>query len=330
MMSPDQRVDITRRAHSRSQSYESSEGSSDCSDDKGSGNSSSDDSRNSSEAYDKFDIEGLPNDHHKNSTPNPQLKALPKIQFPGKFEDFVNKNSGLRPRPQDPETPVSPSSHPQRRRSSVRFAEKLDDGHKDPYGAVSPASREQRRRSSVRFADEKPAHFDRDPWQLPPLQLPHSALATKRRSTRHSHDPNLVTWENKDDPANPYNWPAHRKWTSTVLIAVAASIPPMASTMIAPALDTLEDEFDLESKVEEFLLMTIFLLGYALGPFLWGPFSEVFGRIRVIHGSNVVFLLFDFACGFARTPGQMMAFRFIAGFFGSGPQAVCLTYPSQS
>ena len=88
MMSPDQRGDITRRAPSGSQSYESSEGSSDCSDDKGSGNSSSDDSRNSSEAYDKFDIEGLPNDHHKNLTPDPRLKVLPKIQFPG------NENNG--------------------------------------------------------------------------------------------------------------------------------------------------------------------------------------------------------------------------------------------
>lgn len=106
----------------------------------------------------------------------------------------------------------------------------------------------------------------------------------------------------------------------------------MASTMIAPALEALEDEFHMESDVEEFLLMTIFLLGYAIGPFLWGPFSEVFGRVRVIHGSNIIFLLSDCACGFARSPGQMMAYRFVAGFGGSGPQAVSshhLCLPSQ-
>ncbi|KAF2211749.1 hypothetical protein CERZMDRAFT_42901 [Cercospora zeae-maydis SCOH1-5] len=134
-------------------------------------------------------------------------------------------------------------------------------------------------------------------------------------------DPNLVTWD-KDDPANPHNWPAYRRWTSTVLIAMYAFIAPMASTMVAPALETLKDEFRLTSSVEEFLLMSIFLLAFAIGPFLWGPLSEVFGRVRVIQGANMIFLLFNTVCGFAQTKEQMMAFRFLAGIGGSAPQAI--------
>lgn len=119
------------------------------------------------------------------------------------------------------------------------------------------------------------------------------------------------------------NWPAHRRWTSTVLIAMYAFIAPMASTMVAPALDTLKDEFDVESTVEEFLIMSIFLLAFAIGPFLWGPMSEVFGRVRVIQIANTIFLIFNTVCGFAKTKQQMMAFRFLAGIGGSAPQAVC-------
>lgn len=82
-------------------------------------------------------------------------------------------------------------------------------------------------------------------------------------------DTNLVTWD-QDDPLNPHNWPAHRRWTSTILIAMFAFIAPMASTMVAPALEEISDDFDIESDIEEFLVMSIFLLAFAIGPFLWG------------------------------------------------------------
>lgn len=165
------------------------------------------------------------------------------------------------------------------------------------------------------------------PPPLPPARHPSSRRQPPSRAPTAlkldslPEDPNLVTWD-KDDPANPHNWPAHRRWTSTVLIAMFAFIAPMASTMVAPALDTISDEFDLESKVEEFLVMSIFLLAFAIGPFLWGPLSEVFGRVRVMQGANMIFLLFNTVCGFARNKHQMMAFRFLAGIGGSAPQAV--------
>ena len=64
-----------------------------------------------------------------------------------------------------------------------------------------------------------------------------------------------------------------------------------------------------------------------------GPLSEVFGRVRVIQGANMIFLIFNTVCGFAQTKQQMMAFRFLAGIGGSAPQAVscgtiiCLVEP---
>ncbi|KAK5945209.1 hypothetical protein PMZ80_002413 [Knufia obscura] len=136
-------------------------------------------------------------------------------------------------------------------------------------------------------------------------------------------DPNLVTWESATDPANPHNWPRHRRWTSTVLIAAFAFIAPMASTIVAPALEDIADEFDIEEgSAESFLVMSIFLLAFAIGPFLWGPLSEVFGRVRVMQGANLIFLLFNTVCGFARSKEQMMAFRFLSGIGGSAPQAI--------
>lgn len=96
----------------------------------------------------------------------------------------------------------------------------------------------------------------------------------------------------------------------------------MASTMLAPALDTIADELDVQSDIEKFLVMSIFLLAFAIGPFVWGPMSEVFGRMRVMQCANLIFLLFNTVCGFAKTKQQMMAFRFLSGIGGSVPQAI--------
>lgn len=111
-----------------------------------------------------------------------------------------------------------------------------------------------------------------------PARLPSTRYqAPSRQATQTKADPatelfkdvNLVTWDD-DDPLNPHNWPAHRRWTSTILIALFAFIAPMASTMVAPALDDISDEYDIESDIQQFLVMSIFLLAFAIGPFLWG------------------------------------------------------------
>lgn len=148
---------------------------------------------------------------------------------------------------------------------------------------------------------------------------------TRRKSLprQKTMDPDLVTWESAEDPMNPHNWPKAKKWTSVILIAAYAFIAPMASTIVAPALDRIADEFQIpQNSAESFLIMSIFLLAFAIGPFVWGPLSEVFGRVRVMQGANLIFLLFNTVCGFAKTKEQMMAFRFLSGIGGSAPQAV--------
>ena len=101
-----------------------------------------------------------------------------------------------------------------------------------------------------------------------------------------------------------------------------AFIAPMASTMVASALDIIADELGAQSDIEKFLVMSIFLLAFAIGPFVWGPMSEAFGRVRVMQCANLIFLLFNTVCDFAKTKQQMMAFRSLSGIGGSAPQAI--------
>lgn len=92
--------------------------------------------------------------------------------------------------------------------------------------------------------------------------------------------------------------------------------------MLAPALDTLSDDLNVESDIETYLLMSIFLLAYAVGPFVLAPLSEMYGRVVVLQSANMFYLIFNTVCGFSTSKEQMLAFRFLSGLGGSAPQAV--------
>lgn len=131
-----------------------------------------------------------------------------------------------------------------------------------------------------------------------------------------------MTWDGPDDPANPLNWSSSRKWLATILVSCFTFISPFSSTMVTPVLGKIGDEFGIPDGFAQALVMSIFLLGYAQGPFVLAPLSEIYGRVSVLQLANLFYLAFNTACGFAQTKGQMYAFRFLAGIGGSAPQAV--------
>lgn len=139
-----------------------------------------------------------------------------------------------------------------------------------------------------------------------------------------------VTWEDDEDPMNPLNWSKGKKWTAILLVSSFTFISPVSSTMIAPSLDVIGDEFNIESEIEKAFVMSIFLLAYAIGPFVLGPLSEIFGRVVILQASNLLYLVFNTVCGFAQTKQQMLAFRFLSGLGGSAPQAVRLRHKYSS
>jgi MFS family permease len=93
--------------------------------------------------------------------------------------------------------------------------------------------------------------------------------------------------------------------------------------MIAPALPALDAEFHITNAAESQIMLSVFVLAYAIGPLFLGPLSEVYGRSLVIQGTNLFYLVFNTACGAAKNKVQMAVFRFLAGIGGSAPLSVC-------
>ncbi|KAJ9285619.1 hypothetical protein DTO021C3_6873 [Paecilomyces variotii] len=135
-------------------------------------------------------------------------------------------------------------------------------------------------------------------------------------------DPYLVSWSTLEEKENPKNWSMSRKWAVTLTVSLFTFISPVSSSMVAPALNKIADEFHIHSNVETQLALSVFVLGYALGPLSFGPLSEIFGRAYVLQFSNLCYVAWNLGCGFAQTSGQLIAFRFMSGIAGSAPLAI--------
>lgn len=92
--------------------------------------------------------------------------------------------------------------------------------------------------------------------------------------------------------------------------------------MISPALPAISEELSIGNGVVELLTISIYVLAFAIGPLLLGPISEMYGRTVVLRTVNIVFLVFNTACGACKTPTQLIIFRFLSGLGGSAPLAV--------
>jgi multidrug resistance protein len=67
------------------------------------------------------------------------------------------------------------------------------------------------------------------------------------------------------------------------------------------------------------LVVSIYILGFAIGPLIISPTSEIYGRFPVYVVCNVMFIIFTIACAVADSMAQLIVFRFFAGAFGVCP-----------
>ncbi|KAG8625779.1 hypothetical protein KVT40_006180 [Elsinoe batatas] len=130
-------------------------------------------------------------------------------------------------------------------------------------------------------------------------------------------DPYIVTWI-PNDPRNPQNWSGARKWTITAIVAVAALAVAFVSSAYSGGARQIIQEFGISQEVGV-LGVSLFVLGFAIGPLLWAPLSEMFGR-QVLFFTTYASLT-AFNAGAAGSPNieSLLIQRFFAGAIGSSP-----------
>ncbi|KAF9460954.1 MFS general substrate transporter [Collybia nuda] len=157
----------------------------------------------------------------------------------------------------------------------------------------------------------------------PTVSVGTSTTEIDKESNQIHEVKSIIGWEGPDDPENPRNWTKSRRWVVTLVVSLFTFISPVASSISSPALPIISSDLGIPAgSILENMSLSIFVLAYALGPLIWGPLSELYGRLLILQISNIWFLIFNTICAFAKTPTQMLVFRFLAGFGGAAPQSL--------
>lgn len=144
-------------------------------------------------------------------------------------------------------------------------------------------------------------------------QLPTEEAAVEPR------DPNLVDWDGPDDPANPQNWTAKKKWGIIAALGAVTLITPLASSFFAPGVPQVLKAFHETSNTMAAFVVSVYILGFAVGPLIIAPMSELYGRMPLYNICNMLFVVFNIGCALSKSMGMLVAFRFLAGCAGSAP-----------
>lgn len=128
----------------------------------------------------------------------------------------------------------------------------------------------------------------------------------------------IVDFDGPDDPYRPMNWSTRRKIKTTMLYGFLTATSTWASSSYSAATEDIARYFGVSPTVAT-LGISLFLVGFGIGPLVWAPISEVYGRRVAIILPMFIAVCFSFASATAKDLQTLMISRFFTGFFGAAP-----------
>ncbi|EGO56964.1 hypothetical protein NEUTE1DRAFT_123368 [Neurospora tetrasperma FGSC 2508] len=198
---------------------------------------------------------------------------------------------------------------------SIRDSTSGERTYASPNPATIPISGHASSSSSFH---EKPTTVE--PRGIPSQLLPRASSITSFGFIDDGED-TIISWE-ENDPENPYNWSSGRKAAILLTAVMLILNSSMGSALPSNAIPFIVEEWKIESEQETVLPISIYLIGYVMGPILWAPLSEQYGRRRLSIGTFAMFTLFTLACALAPHWISFIIFRLFSGIFASAPIAL--------
>ncbi|GAB7349413.1 hypothetical protein MBLNU459_g8530t1 [Dothideomycetes sp. NU459] len=130
----------------------------------------------------------------------------------------------------------------------------------------------------------------------------------------------LVTFT-LDDKENPKNWSKVYKWWCTMTVALTCFAVAFNSAVITSDMVGVQKSFNVSEEVA-LLTITVFVVGFGLGPVAFAPLSESFGRRPVYASTLLVAVIFVIPCAVAKNIETLIICRAIDGIAFSGPMVL--------
>ena len=130
-----------------------------------------------------------------------------------------------------------------------------------------------------------------------------------------------VGFDGPKDPIHPQNWSLSKKLIQCALIGINTFCVAFGSAIFAQAVLPLAEIYHVHYVVTT-LSVTLYVLGFATGPIIWAPLSELYGRRPVLVMSSFTFCCFNFAVAVSDRLESILICRFFAGCLGAAPLVV--------
>lgn len=130
-----------------------------------------------------------------------------------------------------------------------------------------------------------------------------------------------LDWDGPTDPNNPRNFSTPKKMFITACLALIVCIATFGSSVMSPATGQLIKEFGISKEVS-ILATALYVLGFAVGPLIFGPASEVFGRKYPLSVGVFLFAIFSIPVAVAKNVATIFVCRFLCGTFAVAPLAI--------
>jgi DHA1 family multidrug resistance protein-like MFS transporter len=139
---------------------------------------------------------------------------------------------------------------------------------------------------------------------------------TESNSLEDSHT--LVTWYADNDPDNPHNWSVTKKmWIGLLILLYTVSVY-IGSSLYTASVEDITHIFGV-SETASLLGLSLYVIGYGVGPLLFAPLSEIpaIGRNPPYIYTYIVFVALSVATALVDNFAGLLVLRFLLGFFGA-------------
>ncbi|KAL6703999.1 hypothetical protein ACN47E_008850 [Coniothyrium glycines] len=128
----------------------------------------------------------------------------------------------------------------------------------------------------------------------------------------------VVEFDGPDDPLHAQNWPLKKKVLTAAILGYTTLTAAFGSSIFSAAIGVVQQQFGVGSVVAT-LGTSFYVLGFATGPILWAPFSELKGRRLPLVIATFGFSIFNVAVATGKDLQTVLICRFFSGFFGACP-----------
>lgn len=127
-------------------------------------------------------------------------------------------------------------------------------------------------------------------------------------------DPFLVEFSGPDDLEHPHNWPIWKRSLVITEVMLLTTVTYMGSAIYTPGQLQIQQEFGVGHVVGT-LNLSMYVLGYGLGPMIFSPLSEFakIGRQPLYILTFFGFAILQIGCALVQNIGGLVILRFITG-----------------